>query len=156
MAGLEPREFTWVINNVLATSERIGGHGFQHRRVRRAEEIAWIIDVGVTTVLSLLVGNHNLSAYRDAGLETYHQPLPAEVTSADAAKVFEVMQEAMTREGTILLVHRDLVDDAVAGVLAGYLVFAQILGDPIVATSVVQEILRRPLGPVARSLIPTL
>lgn len=156
MAGLQPREFTWVINNALATSERVGGHGFQHRRVRRAEEITWIIDVGITTVLSLLVGNHNLSAYREAGLETYHQPLPAEVDIDAATKVFEVMQEAMTKEGTVLLVHRDLVDDAVAGVLAGYLVFAGILGDPIVATSVIQEILRRPLGPVGRGLIPRL
>ena len=155
MAGLRPREFIWVINNGLATSERIGGHGFQHRRVRRAEEIAWIIDIGITSVLSLLVGDHNLSAYREAGLETYHQPLPAEVDAADATKVFQVMEEAMTKEGTVLLVHRDLVDDAVAGVLAGYLVFARILHDPIVATSVIQEILRRPLGPVGRRLIPT-
>lgn len=154
MAGLEPREFTWVINGVLATSERIGGYGFQHRRVRRAEEIAWLADIGVTAVLSLLDGNHNLSAYEEAGLDTYHQPLPIEVDPGDADKVFSVVAEALAKEGTVLLVHRDTLDDAVAGVLAGYLVFAGILDDPIVATSVIQEILGRPLGPVGRAMIP--
>ena len=41
VTGLEPRGFTWVIAGRLAVSERVGGHGFQHRRVRREEEIAW-------------------------------------------------------------------------------------------------------------------
>ncbi|MDH3730449.1 MAG: hypothetical protein OES13_04935 [Acidimicrobiia bacterium] len=154
MTGLEPREFIWVINGVLATSERIGGYGFQHRRVRRAEEIAWLAEAGVTAVLSLLDGNHNLTAYEEAGFDTYHQPLPADVGPDDAEKVFSVMSEALAKEGTVLLVHRDTVDDAVAGVLAGYLVHSGLLADPIVATSVIQEILGRPLGPVGRAMIP--
>lgn len=154
MAGLEPREFTWVINGRLATSERIGGYGFQHRRVRRAEEITWLLDEGITAVLSLLEGNHNITAYEEAGLETYHQPLALEVEADDVPDVFDTMQGALAREGTVLLVHRETVDDAVAGILAGYLVYAEILAEPIVATSVIQEILGRPLGPVGRSLIP--
>ena len=154
MAGLEPKEFIWVIRGVLATSERIGGYGFQHRRVRRAEEIAWLADIGITAVLSLLDGNHNLSAYEEAGFDTYHQPLPADVDLDDAEKVFSVMAEALAKEGTVLLAHRDTLDDAVAGVLAGYLVFSGILDDPIVATSVIQEILGRPLGPAGRAMIP--
>lgn len=154
IAGLEPREFTWVINGLLATSERIGGYGFQHRRVRRSEEIAWLVDSGVTAVLSLLEGNHNLGAYEEAGLDTYHQALGADAGLDDANEVFVVMADALAKEGTVLLVHRDIVDDAVAGVLAGYLVFAGLLSDPIVATSVIQEILGRPLGPIGRALIP--
>lgn len=154
IAGLEPREFTWVINGVLAASERIGGYGFQHRRVRRSEEIAWLLETGITAVLSLLDGHHNLGAYEEAGLDTYHQPLAADAGPDDATEVFVVMAEALAKEGTVLLVHRDIVDDGVAGVLAGYLVFADLLSDPIVATSVIQEILGRPLGPVARALIP--
>ncbi|MEE8331400.1 MAG: hypothetical protein V3R84_06475 [Acidimicrobiia bacterium] len=154
MAGLEPREFIWVINGVLATSERIGGYGFQHRRVRRAEEIAWLAEAGITAVLSLLDGNHNLGAYEEAGLDTYHQTLGTDAGLDDAKEVFMVMSDALAKEGTVLLVHRDTVDDTVAGVLAGYLVFADLLSDPIVATSVIQEILGRPLGPVGRALIP--
>ena len=51
MTGLEPRGFVWVIAGRLAVSERIGGYGFQHRRVRRQEEINWIKHEGVTAVL---------------------------------------------------------------------------------------------------------
>ena len=73
--GLKPREFTWVIADSLATSERIGGHGFQHRRVRREEEITWLKDAGITTVVSLLPGNQNLASYESAGFSVLHQPL---------------------------------------------------------------------------------
>lgn len=155
MAGLEPRDFTWVINGRLATSERIGGYGFQHRRVRRAEEITWLLDEGLTAILSLLEGHHNLAAYEEAGFEAYHVPLTGDVEPADATRVFDTMQEALAKEGTVLLVHRETVDDAVAGILAGYLVADGLLEDPIIATSVIQQILGRPLGPIGRSLIPS-
>ena len=49
--GLEPRGFRWVIKDRLAVSERVGGYGFQHRRVRREEEIIWLKDHGVNEVL---------------------------------------------------------------------------------------------------------
>jgi len=42
----------------------------------------------------------------------------------------------------------------VAGVLAGYLVHSQLIDDPILAAALIQEILKRPLGPEGRSLIP--
>ena len=47
LTGLEPRGFRWVIKDRLATSERIGGYGFQHRRVRREEEIIWLTEQGI-------------------------------------------------------------------------------------------------------------
>ena len=46
------------------------------------------------------------------------------------------------------------IDEAVAGVLAGSLVHSGLLDDPIVAIHAIQEILKRPLGPDARSIIP--
>ena len=55
----------------------------------------------------------------------------------------------------VLLLHRDTIDDAVAGILAGYLVHSGLLADPIKATALIQEILRRPLGPEARAIIPS-
>ena len=66
MTGLEPRGFTWVISGRLAVSERVGGYGFQHRRVRREEEISWLKIAGVNAVLSLLPGNQNLASYTAA------------------------------------------------------------------------------------------
>ncbi len=154
MTGLEPREFVWVITGRLAVSERIGGYGFQHRRVRRAEEITWIKREGVTAVLSLLEGNHNLQAYEEAGLRTFHEPLAGEIEDEDIQRVFRAIHEALSHPEIVLLVHRDIVDDTVAGLLGGYLVFSGKIDDPIVATSVIQEILGRPLGPEGRSLIP--
>jgi hypothetical protein len=152
MTGLEPRDFTWVIADRLAVAERIGGHGFQHRRVRRQEEIAWLADRGITAILSLLEGNQNLSAYELAGLDTRHEPF---VDPETVGGVFEAIHEMLDAPGAVLLVHRDIIDDTVAGLMAGYLVFCGLIEDPIVATAAIQEILKRPLGPEGRSLIPS-
>lgn len=152
MTGLEPRQFTWVIKDRLAVAERIGGSGFQHRRVRREEEITWLKHAGVNAVLSLLDGNQNLAAYRDAGLGCFHEPLSA-LDVPTAKRVFQAMDAALQR-GSVVLIHRDNIDDAVAGVLAGYLVHCRLVADPIVAVAAIQEILKRPLGPEARAIVP--
>lgn len=154
MTGLEPREFTWVIRGRLAVSERIGGYGFQHRRVRREEEIAWLVDKGVTAVLSLLESNQNINAYAESGLVTAHEPL-GELEPEDLTRVFRTVDRLLVETDGVVLVHRDIIDDTVAGLLAGYLVFSRRIEDPIVATAVIQEILKRPLGPEARRLINT-
>lgn len=153
MTGLEPRDFTWIISGRLAVSERIGGYGFQHRRVRREEEIAWLLGKGFTAVLSLLEGNQNLAAYEAAGLKAHHAPLD-EQDPASVTAVFAAVREALRPAGAVVMMHRDIVDDAVAGVIAGYLVSSGRVADPIMATAVVQEILKRPLGPGARAMIP--
>jgi hypothetical protein len=153
MTGLEPRDFTWVISGRLAVSERIGGYGFQHRRVRREEEITWLKRAGVNTVLSLLEGNQNISAYEEGGLRAHSVPL-VEVDREAAEPVYRAIGQLLGEPRVVLLVHRDIIDDAVAGVLAGYLVYSGKVTDPIMATAVVQEILGRPLGPEARALIP--
>jgi len=145
----------WVIQDRLAVSERIGGYGFQHRRVRRTEEIAWIRNSGVNTVLSLLAGNQNLASYEDLGLATYQVPLMGEFTDDDVHEVWAAIHEILADPDAVLLVHRDIVDDAVAGVLGGYLVYSGLIDDPIVATSIIQAIIGRPLGPEGRRLIPS-
>jgi hypothetical protein len=152
MTGLEPRSFTWVIQGRLAVAERIGGSGFQHRRVRREEELAWLKHHGVTAVLSLLDGNQNIAAYEEGGFAAHHCPL-ADLEPDTVRAVFAAMDQAL-RPGTVLLLHRDNIDDAVAGILAGYLVHSGLVDDPIVAVAAVQEILKRPLGPEARSIVP--
>ncbi len=153
ISGLEPRDFTWVISSRLAVSERIGGYGFQHRRVRREEEISWLADKGITSVLSLLEGNQNIAAYEAAGMAAYHEPF-VDLERETVERVFNTIHGALADRKTVLLIHRDIIDDALAGVLAGYLVFSRLISDPILATATIQEILRRPLGPEARSIIP--
>ena len=72
---------------------------------------------------------------------------------ADVERVFKSSTRlSRTRGGRS--VHRDLVDDTMAGILAGYLVYSQLVDDPILASALIQEILKRPLGPEGRSLIP--
>ncbi len=153
--GLKPREFTWVIADSLATSERIGGHGFQHRRVRREEEITWLKDAGITAVVSLLPGNQNLASYENAGFTVFHQPLEDEYEHHEIADVFTTLTEALAGPGARVLIHRDHLDDTVAGLLAGYLVYSGLVDNQILAAAVIQEILGRPLGPEGRSLIPS-
>lgn len=153
MTGLEPRGFIWVIARQLAVSERIGGYGFQHRRVRRQEEITWLRHAGVNTVLSLLEGNQNVAAYEAAGMKAYREPL-VDLEPQAVARVFTTMSRILATPKTTLLVHRDIVDDAVAGVLAGFIIHSKRVADPIMATALVQEILGRPLGPEARAIIP--
>ena len=152
--GLEPRDFRWVIAGRLAVSERIGGYGFQHRRVRRSEEIAWLKAEGVTGVLSLLGGGQNLASYEVDGLDTYEVPIPPEYADEDVTLVWSAIDRALADPAAVLLVHRDIVDDTVAGLLGGYLVHSGLVDDPILATSLIQEIVGRPLGPEGRRLIP--
>ena len=153
MTGLEPREFTWVIQSRLAVAERVGGYGFQHRRVRREEEITWLKNAGITCILSLLDGNQNIASYEESELVAYHEPL-SDLDPDVVRAVFDAMDRALSSPDEVLLIHRDIIDDAVAGVLAGYLVHSGLIDDPIVAIAAIQEILKRPLGPEARAIVP--
>ncbi len=155
MAGLEPRGFKWVIAGRLAISERIGGYGFQHRRVRREEEIIWLTEQGVNTILSLMPGNQNQAAYEGATLRFFHFPIEDDLDPEDVDKIFGVLDDALGESGSSVLVHRELIGDLLVGLMGGYLVHSGLVKDPIVATSVIQEISGRPLGPEGRRFIPT-
>lgn len=152
--GLQPREFRWVIKGRLAVSQRPGGSGDGHRRIRRTEEITWLLDNGFTTVLSLCDGNQNLAAYEEAGLEAVHHPIPSAIGVEETPEVFAAIAKA-TAGNRVTLVHRDSIDDMMTGILGGYLVYAGLLQSPIQAMAIIQEIVARPLGPLGRSLIPT-
>jgi hypothetical protein len=155
ITGLEPRGFRWVIAGRLAISERIGGYGFQHRRVRREEEITWLAEHGINAVLSLLPGNQNQAAYEAAGFAFFAHPIEGELDDrGDITRVFEAMDEALRPAGAAVLIHRDTIDDLLAGLLAGYLVHSRLVRDPIIATDVIQKIVARPIGPEGRRLIP--
>ena len=107
----------------------------------------------MNAVLSLLDGNQNLAAYEAAGLAAAAEPLP-ELTVEGVRRVLGAMSDLLGKPGRVLLVHRDIIDDIVAGVLAGYLVDSGRVAQPIMATALIQEILKRPLGPEARAIIP--
>ena len=154
-AGLKPRGFTWVIADRLAVSDRVGGSGIQHRRVRREEEITWLVEeAGINTIVSMLPGNQNLAAYRQAGIATYSVPIGTPVEPEDVTRFHTVLDQALGRPHARVLVHREGIDDTIGGLLGGYLVASGMVADPILAVAVIQQILGRPLGPDGRSLIP--
>ncbi len=152
--GLKPRDFHWIIRGKLAVSQRIGGCGEQHRRIRREEEINWVVESGFTAILSLLEGNQNLSAYKLAGLDALHAPSPTPLTPEYAEAICVSLKKALAVKGSVVLMHKDILDDGMTGLLGGYLVRSGLLDDPIKAMAVIQEIVARPLGPLGRSLIP--
>ncbi|HEU4916148.1 MAG TPA: hypothetical protein VFV13_06240 [Acidimicrobiia bacterium] len=136
-------------------SERVGGSGFQHRRVRREEEITWLVEeAGINTVVSMLPGNQNLLAYREAGMATFSVPIGADLTSEDVDQFFATLTKATSKRRSRVLVHREVIDDTVGGLLGGFLVTSGLVQDPILALAVIQQILGRALGPEGRSLIP--
>lgn len=154
MTGLKPRGFTWVIADKLAVAERIGGIGFQHRKVRREEEISWLVaEAGITAVISLLPSNQNVSAYEEAGLETFSVPIQGPLSTDDCGPIYEALDSALKRSDARILIHREVIDDRIAGMLGGYLVHADLISDPVLAVAVIQEILGRPLGPDGRSFV---
>lgn len=156
ITGLKPRGFTWIISDRLAVSERIGGNGFQHRRVRREEEISWLVaEAQITTVVNLLPGNQNVAAYAAAGLRTVSVPMGIEWDRTRyPAELYDALDRALADPHARVLVHREVIDDTLAGLLGGYLIVSGLLDDRILAAAVIQEILGRPLGPEGRALIP--
>lgn len=152
--GLEPRGFRWVIKDRLAVSERVGGYGFQHRKVRREEEIVWLQDHGVDTVVSLLGAQQSSLAYELAGLRYFGMDVDALIEPEETEPVFQLLAAALEPEDAVALVHRDTIDDTLGGLLAGFLIYSEMLDDPIVATDVIQRILARAIGPEGRRLIP--
>jgi hypothetical protein len=155
VAGLKPRGFTWVIADRLAVSDRVGGSGFQHRRVRREEEITWLVEeAGINTIVSMLPANQNLAAYRQAGIATYSAPIGPTLGSEEVTRFFSTLGTALSRNHAKVLVHREIIDDTIGGLLGGYLVISGMVKDPILALAVIQQILGRALGPEGRALIP--
>jgi hypothetical protein len=144
-----------VIAGRLAVSERIGGYGFQHRRVRREEEIIWLVEHGIDSVVSLLPSNQNQAAYESGGFRFFNRPIEEALEPEEALEVFDLLDEALEPKSASVLLHRDLIDDTVVGLLGGYLVHCGLIQDPILAVTIIQEISGRPLGPEGRALIPT-
>ena len=78
---LKPRGFRWIISARLAVSERLGGLGVAHRKVRRQQEVLWLQkEAGITDVVSLL-GATNVGA--EQGLRSYQRISTEEIAVWD-------------------------------------------------------------------------
>lgn len=151
--GIQPRHFRWIIQDRLAISERPGGYGANHRRLRRQEEIIWIRESGFSYVVSLIPSEHNLHSYDELGMPWKHWPFPP--VAEDATVLSQIYPElrALLADDKKLLLHQEEMSDRLAGLIAGYLRWANLVPVPHQAITVVERIVERQLGPDARELV---
>jgi hypothetical protein len=155
-AGIPPRNFTWVMKDHLAISERPGGYAPNHRKVRRREEIIWLRNQGFGRVISLLPSPHNLAAYDDEGLAWSHYPLPKVGDPRPVlAECFQDIDDSLAA-GLRLLVHQDELGDRVMGVVAGYLVWSKRLHSQPQAVALIEHVCGHAMGEPGRELLATL
>lgn len=154
---LRPRGFRWIITSRLAVSERLGGLGSAHRKVRRQQEVLWLRnEAGITDVVSLLANNQNIKVYQESGFRAHRVPIGAEAVVDERRSLYEKLRELLSSPDTRVLVHREIIDEDLGGLMGGFLVDSGLVQDPVQAVTIIEQILGRPLGTRGRSLVPTL
>ena len=153
--GIVPRNFRWVVKDQIAVCERPGGYGENHRRVRREEEIIWIKRQEFACVISLIASPHNLHNYDEHEVAYSHRSYPPHDDPAPFMKsLYEDILE-MTTSGGKVLIHQDELGDTVCGLMAGYLIWAELIPSGPKAISLSERLFERQLGPTARELVGT-
>jgi hypothetical protein len=154
--GLEPRFFCWVIKDKLAASERPGGYGRNHRKVRRQEEIIWLRQHEFTSVLSLLDSPHNLHAYDEMDMPHAHVPLGrGGDVMGSLPEVYKAIADLIDEPKARVLVHAEEFGDRLSGVLAGFLVYAGMVTDGPRVITVVEHLTGRQMGTEGREIVAT-
>lgn len=151
--GIPPRNFSWIMKDRLAVSERPGGYGTNHRRVRRQEEIIWIREQGFTCVVSLIPAPHNLHNYDELGVTWRHRPFSPEDDAATWLGTFYPELRSLLDAGQKLLIHREELSDPVCGIITGYLVWSQLVPQGPEAVTLIERMVKRQLGPYGRELV---
>jgi hypothetical protein len=152
--GLEPRAFCWIIKDRLAASERPGGFARNHRKVRRQEELIWLIGHGFTHILSMLDSPHNLHAYEEAGIPHAHVPIGRRDEWVERLPgLYATLEAWLANADERVLIHHEEFGDRLLGVLAGYLLYAGKVAEGPHAVVVIEKITGRQLGSVARDIV---
>ncbi|MGO9195645.1 MAG: hypothetical protein ACLQK4_00770 [Acidimicrobiales bacterium] len=152
-AGIVPRNFSWIIKDRLAVSERPGGYARNHRKVRRQEELLWLRAQHFDRVVSLLGSSHNLHSYDELGLTWAHFPMPTTTDlSVPLAGLYPSIY-AWLRAGERLLVHQDELGDQLMGIIAGYLLWSALIPDGPRAITATEQLLKRQMGAVGRRIV---
>ncbi len=152
-AGITPKHFTWVIRDRFAVSERPGGFGASHRRVRREEELLWLKAQGFDRIVSLLPGPSNLAAYAAHELDCGHHPIPLTGDRRHALWDCYFDLDKSLSAGRRVLLHGDELGDRVMGVVAGYLAWSGRVPAGPAAVSTVEHLVERSMGPDGRALV---
>ena len=152
--GLEPRAFCWIIKDRLAASERPGGFARNHRKVRRQEELIWLIGHGFTHILSMLDSPHNLHAYEEAGLAYEHVPLGRHDELPERLRdVYTTLATWLDNPSERVLMHHEEFGDRLLGVVAGFLLYSGLVYEGPHAIVVLEKLTGRQLGSVGREIV---
>ena len=151
--GITPRNFTWIIKGQLAVCERPGGYGENHRKVRRQEEIIWIREQAFTCVVSLIPSEHNLHNYDEYEVPYVHRPLTTHDELPEVLGALDPELKELLQHGGQVLVHQDELGDLVCGLMAGYLLWDELVPTGPEAISIVEHLTSRQLGPVGREFV---
>jgi hypothetical protein len=151
--GIKPRNFAWIIKEHLGVCERPGGYGSNHRRVRRQEEIIWIREQGFTRVISLIPSPHNLHNYDELGVAWEHRPFGQHDDPAVFIAALYPEIDALLAGGGKILVHQDELGDRICGLMAGYLLWKDLVPAGPQAISITEQLVQRQLGPTGRAIV---
>lgn len=152
--GLEPRGFCWIVQDRLAASERPGGFARNHRKVRRQEELIWLVGHDFTHVLSLLDSPHNLHAYEEAGLPYEHVPLGRhDDWPQSLERTYTTLSKWLDDPSERVLIHHEEFGERLIGVLAGYLLFNGVVSAGPHAIVMMEKITGRELGAPGREIV---
>lgn len=152
-AGIPPRNFTWIIRDRVAVSERPGGFSANHRRVRRQEEIIWLRAQGFTKIVSLLPSPHNLQAYEDHKLASANYAVTAVGDQRGVlGDLYSDFSDSLIK-GDKLLVHQDELGDRTMGAVAGFLVWSGRAESAAQAVWLMEKLVGRQMGSVGRELV---
>lgn len=152
-AGIPPRNFTWIIRDRLAISERPGGFAPTHRRVRRKEEIIWLRQQGFERVVSLLPSPHNLAAYEDEELEWAHYPMAKAVDPRTVLlDLYGDLADSIGQRRRVL-VHQDELGDRIMGTIGGFLVWSERLASGPQAVALMEQVVGHAMGSEGRELV---
>ena len=152
-AGIPPRNFTWIVKDQMAVSERPGGFAPHHRRVRRQEEIIWLRVQGFNRVVSLLPSPHNLAAYDEGELVWSHFPLASTGDVREMLLDLYRNLDTWLRAGERLLLHQEELGDRVMGIVAGHLLWSGRLPGGPQAIAVVERLIGHPMGPPGLDMV---
>jgi len=139
--GIRPRNFHWVIADRLALCERPGGYGANHRKVRRQEEIIWVREQGFTCVISVISAPHNLHNYDELGVIWRHRPVPDDDLATYEHNFFTELREMLQR-GERVLIHGEELGDRVCGLVAGYLLWNELVDTAPRTVTVIERLTR--------------
>jgi hypothetical protein len=151
--GITPRHFSWIIQDQLAVSERPGGYGANHRRVRRQEEIIWVREKGFSPVISLIPATHNLHNYDELSVSWLHWPFPMAEEYPKYLLDHYMEIQRLLGQGRKLLVHHEELGDRTIGFVCGHLVWSGLVPEEPKAVFLAEHITSRQLGPPGREIV---